>query len=101
MKKSTDVIIIVEPTILDDTIVMNFTHNNVITAKMMAPPPTATTISRMPNRWLGSVAMQNVMIDPLVIAPANAQTSKAATGCVEPSTAPNSPVAMANAVINQ
>lgn len=45
MKKSTATIIIVEPTILDATIVKNFTHSNVVTANTMAPPPTATTIS--------------------------------------------------------
>lgn len=97
MKKSTAAIIMVEPTMLDDTIVMNLTHNSVITANMMAPPPTATAISRTPNRWLGSVATQNVMIDPLVIAPANAHTRTAAIGCVDPSTAPKRPVTMASA----
>lgn len=42
--------------------------------------------------------MQNVMIEPLVKAPANAQTRTAATGCVEPNTAPNSPVTIAKTV---
>lgn len=100
MKKSTAAIIMVEPTMLDDTIVINLTHKSVITANMMAPPPTATAISRMPNRWLGSVATQNVMIEPLVMAPAKAHTSTAAMGCVEPSTAPNRPVTIASAAQN-
>lgn len=41
--------------------------------------------------------MQNAIIDPLVMAPANAQTSTAAIGCVDPSTAPKRPAIMANA----
>lgn len=45
MKKSTADTIIVDPTILVATIVINLTHNNVVTAKMIAPPPTATVIS--------------------------------------------------------
>lgn len=45
--------------------------------------------------WFGSVAIQNVITEPLVIAPANAQTRTAAIGCVEPNTAPNRPVTMA------
>lgn len=42
--------------------------------------------------------MQNVMIDPLVMAPANAHTSTAAIGCVDPSTAPKRPATMAKAI---
>lgn len=45
--------------------------------------------------------MQNVIIDPLVIAPANAQTSTDAIGCVEPSTAPKRPATMAKAVTDR
>lgn len=100
MKKSTAAIIMVEPTMLDDTIVINLTHKSVITANIMAPPPTATAISRIPNKWFGSVATQNVIIDPLVMAPANAQTSTAAIGCVDPRTAPNKPVTIASAAWN-
>lgn len=42
--------------------------------------------------------MQNAIIDPLVMAPANAQTNTAAIGCVDPSTAPKRPAIMANAI---
>ena len=41
--------------------------------------------------------MQNVMIDPLVIAPANAHTSTDAIGCVEPNIAPKRPATIARA----
>lgn len=40
-------IIMVEPTILVATIVTNLMHSSVVTAKMIAPPPTATVISRI------------------------------------------------------
>lgn len=46
MKKSMADIIIVDPTMLDAIIVTNFTHSKVVTANTIAPPPTATTISR-------------------------------------------------------
>lgn len=156
MKKSMADMIIVDPTMLDATIVTNLTHNNVVTANTIAPPPTATPISRncvninlflffmeinnkpkkhtsnktqmnkqiscklpnydgiffsfrficlihaiiktlTPNTWFGSVAIQNVIIDPLVIAPANAHTSTDAIGWVEPKTAPKRPATIARA----
>lgn len=43
--------------------------------------------------------MQNVIIEPDVIAPANAHTSTAAIGCVDPSTAPKRPATMAKTVV--
>lgn len=46
MKKSMADMIIVDPTMLDATIVTNLTHSNVVTANTIAPPPTATAISR-------------------------------------------------------
>lgn len=46
MKKSMADMIIVDPTMLDATIVTNLTHNRVVTANTIAPPPTATAISR-------------------------------------------------------
>lgn len=46
MKKSMADMIIVDPTMLDAIIVTNLTQSNVVTAKTIAPPPTATEISR-------------------------------------------------------
>lgn len=46
MKKSMADMIIVDPTMLDAIIVTNFTHSNVVTPNTIAPPPTATPISR-------------------------------------------------------
>lgn len=42
--------------------------------------------------------MQNVIIEPDVMAPANAHTSTAAIGCVDPSTAPKRPATMAKTI---
>lgn len=62
IKKSIDVIIIVDPTMLDEAIVMNLTHNNVVTANIMAPPPTATTISRSYEENQDKVSYNNIQI---------------------------------------
>lgn len=45
--------------------------------------------------------MQIAIIDPLVIAPANAHTNTAAIGCVDPSIAPKRPAIMAKAIFGQ
>ena len=45
MKKSMDAMIIVEPMILDDMIVINLALSTVSTPKIIAPPTTATTTS--------------------------------------------------------
>lgn len=47
MKKSIAAIIMVDPTMLVATIVTNLMHSSVVTEKMIAPPPTATVISRI------------------------------------------------------
>lgn len=46
IKKSMDDTIMAEPTILDDTIVINLAHSKVSTANIIAPPPIATSTSR-------------------------------------------------------
>lgn len=46
IKKSIDDIIIAEPTILDEIIVINLAQHNVKTENIIAPPPIATNTSR-------------------------------------------------------
>lgn len=87
--------IMVAPTILEVIIVTSFVQHKVITAKIMAPPQIATTISRSPNSWLGSETTQNAIVTDATTAPAKPLTSAEAMGWVEPSTDPTSPAATA------